>query len=431
MEFLIVAAAAVTLVWLVHANLDAAVARRVLPVLLGAFVLRLVIHVLVMRSGVIEYGGDNLDYEARAMEIVGYWRLEGVQFVTADEMSSLFSIAVPCNVFALVIYLCDGPAPLACTAIVALLACALCVIVHKFARLVGADERAAFRLVVVTAFMPALLLHTSDTYKDGFNAFLVVACVGIGASAARRFSLSRLVLAAGLLWCLWYVRPYMVFMCVVPLICGVLVSKAKFSVRKLVTFSALLATAMLFFGSVYDSAAIEQLQQQLDRGQSNVVRYANATGGSGVIFEDGGDAWNSLGEKLVYTVLSPFPWASGSLALHLGKIDVLLWYFLLWSAARGAVRLWRHDRRILLILLLFIVPGTIAYATTMSNIGLIFRQRIPIVLVTSLLAAVAWSRLPLGSSVAPSGATPGAPERSRTRDPRPARHLTGDPAPRR
>ena len=30
----------------------------------------------------------------------------------------------------------------------------------------------------------------------------------------------------------------------------------------------------------------------------------------------------------------------------------------------------------------------------MSNIGLMFRQRIPIVMVTSLLSAIAWTRTP-------------------------------------
>ncbi|MBN6053681.1 hypothetical protein JYK22_17200, partial [Nonomuraea sp. RK-328] len=411
MELLIVATAAVALVVIVRASLDAAAARRVVLVLLGAFVVRLLVHVAVLRSGLIEYGGDNLDYEARALQIVSYWRLEGLQFVTADQLSSLQSIAVPCNVFALVVWLCGGPAPLACTAVVALLACVMCVIVYRLARLVGADEQAAFRLLVVVAFMPAFLLHTSDTYKDGFNAFLVVAGVGVAVSVAQRFRFNALLVAGALLWCLWYVRPYMVFMCVLPLVLAVVISKSRFSVRKLCAFGLLLTAGMLFFAGVYDSAPVESMQQQLDRGQSQVVRGANAGGGSGVVFSDGGDAWGDLGPKLVYTVLSPFPWSAGSLAFQLGKIDVLVWYFLLFSAARGAARLWWRDRRTLLLLLAFIVPGTIAYATTMSNVGLIFRQRIPIVLITSVLAAVAWTRVP---------GEPVAPRRRRTP---PARHL--------
>ncbi|MEV4106461.1 hypothetical protein [Nonomuraea sp. NPDC049695] len=394
MEYLIVTAAVVTLVLLVNGTMERTVARQALPVLLAAFALRLLVHVLVIRAGVIEYGGDNLNYESRAADIVTYWQLHGFQFVTADDLSYLYSVAVPCNVFALVMYLCGGPAPLACTAVVALLACTLCIVIYKFARLVGADARASFRLLVLIAFMPAFVLHTSDTFKDGFNALLVVACVGLGASLTRRFRVSRMIMAIPLLWCLWYVRPYMVFMCVVPLIFAAVVAKSNFSVGKLLCLAGGLACAMLFVGGVYDSTPLDQMQQQLDRGQSATVRNYNAEGASGVAFDDSGDAWGAFGPKVLYTLLAPFPWSPGSLTLQLGKIDVVVWYLILYAAVRGAARLWRHDRRMLLLLLLFIVPGTIAYATTMSNIGLIFRQRIPIVLITSLLAAVAWSRIP-------------------------------------
>ncbi|MFF5109299.1 hypothetical protein [Streptosporangium sp. NPDC000509] len=392
MEYLIVAAAAVALVFLVRANLGAAVARRVLPVLLAAFVVRLVVHVLVMRSGVIDYGGDNLGYEGRAVGIVEYWRQEGFRFVTADEIDTLTAVAVPCQVFAIVIYLCGGLAPLACTAIVALLACALCIVIYKLARLVGADERSAFLVLVVTAFMPAFLLHTSDTYKDGFNAFLVVTSIGLGVSLSRRFDLHRLLMLVPLLWALWYVRPYMVFMCAVPLILGLVGLKNAFSLRRMLVFAMLLISAVFVFGGTYGEAQLEAAQEQLENGQSAAVRRSNGDGRSGVAFEDGGDPWNALGSKVLYTLLSPFPWTEGDLTLHLGKIDVLIWYFLLYSAMRGCRRLWRRDRATLLILMSFIIPGTIAYASTMANIGLIFRQRIPIVLVTSVLAAVAWTR---------------------------------------
>ncbi|GAA4229544.1 hypothetical protein FHR32_000088 [Streptosporangium album] len=392
MEYFIVAAAAMMLAFLVHANLDAGVARRVLPVLLVAFIVRLIVHVLVMRSGVIDYGGDNLGYEGRAMEIVEYWKRNGLQFVTSEDISSLSFVAVPCQVFAIVVYLCDGPAPLACTAVVALLACALCIVVYKFARLVGADDRSAFLLLVVTAFMPAFLLHTSDTYKDGFNAFLVVASIGLGVSIARRFDVRKMLMLVPLLWALWYVRPYMVFMCAVPLILGLVGLKKVFSFRGVFAFSVLLVSALLVFGGIYESAPIEVIQQQLDKGQAENVLRANGDGGSGVGFEDGGNPWNALGPKLLYTLLSPFPWTQGGPMLQLGKIDVFIWYFILYHAVRGARRLWRHDRVTLLILLSFIIPGAIAYATTMANMGLIFRQRMPIIMVTSVLTSVAWTK---------------------------------------
>ncbi|MEU4411539.1 hypothetical protein AB0F88_44160 [Streptosporangium sp. NPDC023963] len=393
MEYVIVAAAAVTLFLLVRIGLGARVARRALWVLTLAFVARLLIHVLVIRSNSIAYGGDNFVYEGRALEIVAYWRREGFAFVTEEQIESLHSVAVPCNVFAMIIYLCGGPAPLACTAFVALVACGLCIVMYRFARLIGADERAAFRLMTVMAFMPAFMLHTSDTFKDGFNAFLIVACLGLAASNAQRFDMRKLILLGPLLWALWNVRPYMVFICLIPLIFGLASLKHAFPLCVLV-ISATLLVPLLASPDVAESTPFAVMQEQLERGQSESFRRANAEGGSGIVFNDGGNPWGAFVPKLIYTLLSPFPWMDGSPVLQLAKIETVLWYYLLWCAASGMRRMWGDSRRMLLILLLFAVPCTIVYTTTMSNVGLIFRQRMPIVMVVSLLSAVAWTRIP-------------------------------------
>ncbi|MEU4229755.1 hypothetical protein AB0F17_36125 [Nonomuraea sp. NPDC026600] len=393
MEYLIVAATVITLVVLVSVSFDKQTAWRVLPVLLAAFAVRLVVHLAVVRPDAVGYGGDHLGYEAMSLETAAFWQREGFQFATSVPAERFDSVALPCYVFAIVIYLCGGPAALACTAVVALIACALCIVMYRFARVVGADERAAFILLVVTAFSPMFLLCTSDMFKDGFNAFLVVSCLYLAVSTARRFDLRKPLMTLSLLWALLNVRAYMVFMCGVPALLGVMGSRGAALTRVLVVSAGLLASGLFFFGYVDGGGAMETALGQLEFGQSEAARRSYASQGSGVLFDDSGSAWGSLIPKLLYTLLAPFPWAEGSATLQLGKIEMLVWYYMLYSAVRGARLLWRHDRRVLLILLLFVVPSTIAYATTVANVGLIFRQRIPIVMVTSLLSAVAWSRI--------------------------------------
>ncbi|GAA0999476.1 hypothetical protein GCM10009555_100550 [Acrocarpospora macrocephala] len=392
MEFVVVGLVAVLLTWMVWACFPKHVAVKVLPVLLVALAVRLIVHTLVIRADLLGYGGDNLTYEAWATDIARYWDMSGFRFVTAAEMSNLHAVAVPCNLFALVITFCGGPAPLACTAVVGLVACALCVVLYRAALLVGADERAAFRLLALAAYMPSFLFHTSDTFKDGINAFLVVSSLYLVLSHLHRFDVRKLLLLALALWTLWHVRPYMVFMCALPLAVGLLRSRRAMGIGLVAAVAGLL---------MLQGPPLDIMREQLDRGQSMLVRQANAGGGSGVLFTDGGDPWAALGPKLLYTVFSPFPWADGSLVFQLGKIETLLWYVLLVLAAVGARRLWRRDPRLLLILALFLLPATLAYATTMANVGLILRQRMPIVMVTSLLSALAWTKLPAGPQRAP------------------------------
>jgi hypothetical protein len=150
------------------------------------------------------------------------------------------------------------------------------------------------------------------------------------------------------------------------------------------------------------------MQEMLEFGQSQ-GRSANAIGGSSVVFDDGGQAWGSLWIKLTYMLLSPFPWMSGSLALQLGKIETMLWYYLLYVAIRGARRLWHSDRTMLMIIISFVVPSIIIYSTTVANIGLIFRQRIPIMMIVSLLSAVAWSKAPRAGQPSPPRRRQGEP----------------------
>ncbi|MBE3016340.1 hypothetical protein IL992_45450 [Microbispora sp. NEAU-D428] len=391
MEYLVVVVSATILTFLVHFCFDRDTARRVLPVLLLAFATRLLIHVLVLRTGLLPYGGDNYTYEYRASKIVALWEREGFQFVTSDQITDLYSVAVPCNIYALIIYLCGGSAPLACTAVVALVACALCMVMYRFARLIGADERASYRLLVLMAFMPAFLLHTSDMFKDGFNAFCVVACLALATSNVQKFDIRKILLLIPLLWALWNIRPYMVFMCGLPLILGFVASKRVLPLCTLTLLAGFLA-CLVFFPESTENMAVETMQAQLAQGQSQEAIRANSDRDSGVVFNDGGNPWGALPAKLVYTLLSPFPWTGGSIVLQLGKIETLLWYYLLVRAVQGGRELWRRERRSLMVILLFVLPCTIIYATSMANIGLIFRQRMPIVLVVSLLSALAWTR---------------------------------------
>ncbi|MGP3965777.1 hypothetical protein ACTWPT_58530 [Nonomuraea sp. 3N208] len=392
MEYFIVTLVAVMLVVLVWASFSADAVGRVLPVLMAAFVARLLIHLLLTRSDALGYGGDHLTFEERAAEIVALWELEGVQFVTSEQIPFLFSVALPCNLFAFIMWLCGGEAPFACTAVVAFIASALCIIVYKAAILIGADARAAFRLLVITAFLPSFLLHTSDMYKDGINAFLVLACMYLTLSILHRFAFCKMFLIGLVFLALWHVRLYMVFMCAVPVMFGFLTLNRKFPFARVMVVFAFGVTALLACGGVNEILSGTPLQEQLDFAHARQALDSNSSGGSGVSFDDGGNPWGAIVPKLLYALLSPFLWMDGSLELQLGKIEVAFWYYLLCCAAIGARKLWNVNRIILLLLLLLIVPGFIAYATTMANVGLILRQRMPLVMVTSLISAVAWTR---------------------------------------
>jgi hypothetical protein len=378
-------------------------ATRFLWLYVAAFAVRLFVHVVFLRSELLEYGGDNWNYEGLAYRIASDWRLTGIRFMTESDIPSLHGVAVPCNMFALLAFATNGePIPVAATAMIAVIAFILCLVIYKFSMLMGADDKSALRLFVITALGPSFVIHTSDMYKDGLNALLVVGALYIAVDVAKRFSPSKLVLLGPVLWMLWHVRPYMVLMCALPIVLGLIGLKRVLSVRgALVTMIALLV-ALVVLESGGERGAVDYAQETFDSATSQTVREANAEGNSGVTFDDGGKAWGALAPKLAYTLFSPFPWSSGTLVFQLGKLETFLWYYLLYSAVRGLGFLWKNSREELLLLAMFLVPATLAYATSMSNVGLIFRQRMPIVIVTSILSSVVWTHLPGGARANPA-----------------------------
>jgi hypothetical protein len=393
LELVIVLLMLGALIGVMRINFDQAIFSKLLPFFVVAFFGRLIIHVAVLRSGLLNYGGDCVTYEELGQIVASIWRIDGFSFVTEGENPALHSVAVPVNIFAFIQYVCGSNATLACTSFVAFVAGALCVVVFRFSQLIGADDGAATRLTLLTLFGPSFIIHTSDTYKDGINAFLVVTALYVAVRVAQKVSFISVIAVSPLLWCLWYVRPYMVFMCALPLALGVIGIKRALSV-----WSVSLMVLALVGGLILSGAdggrpeALDIAQEQFDRASSTAVREDAAQGGSGVTFDDGGNAWGALGPKILYTLLSPFPWASGSVAFQLGKIETMLWYYLLYCAIRGLPWFWKNDRQTLFLIGLFVIPSTLAYATSMANVGLIFRQRMPITIMVSLLSSVVWTR---------------------------------------
>jgi hypothetical protein len=390
---LLVAACPLLLALVVRAG-----ARRgdppVLAVLLVAYALRMVLQLFVRELPIFSYGagGDCYAYEAFATTIARLWEYTSVRYVTAADMPFLGATTLPPNLYALVVYLNGEPTRTGCVALVAFVTCLTALNLYRLSVELGAPPRPAFWLSTCLLFSPNYLYVTSDMFKDAFVAFFMITALGSSFRLARRFSIAHLVLGVVSLVLLRQVRFYLVFFSLVPLVVGLIGVRGRGAARPMLATAALVAlgVAVASVGTMFD-----ELTTEADRTfafASNAdTRAFNARGGSGVTFDDGGDPFGALGPKIVYTVFSPFPWQGGSIALQVGKLEALFFYYVIYRALLAARWLWREDRRTLFMFLSFLVPIVVAYATTMANIGLMLRQRIPVVMVTAWLASLSWS----------------------------------------
>jgi hypothetical protein len=358
-------------------------------IILGGYVLRLILQNFVRDIEFFNHraGGDCTAYEQTGIEIARLWHFLGVRFMTDDELPGLGLTSLPQNLYALIIYLNAGEATrLGCTALVAFAAGLTCFNLYHLALQFGADPVIARRTMALFYLGPTYLHYTSDMFKDG-----LVACFAIGALAsairlADRFSLLHAAIGLVSLWGLWYVRHYLIFLTTAPLVVGMLGLRSKSVVRPVFGALALALAGLIFFAlSDTGQEVTTNAWSTYEGGTDEAVRAWNAKGGSGVTFDDGGNRFGALGPKVLYTLFSPFPWASGSFGFHVGKIDVLIICFFMVRA--WAAWAYKEVRVVFLMVMTFAVPVTVVYATSMANVGLIARQRLVVIVVLAFLGS--------------------------------------------
>lgn len=370
---------------------------RVWTLLMGGYIFRLFFQYAVRTIPFFSHklGGDSETYEILSEMVEQRWTHSGIHFVTSDEVWAIGQAALPVNLFALVNHMNSGPAREGCTAIVALSACVTALNLYKLAIELEIPKFYAYRTTAAFLFMPAFVMYTSDIYKDGLVLLFMLGALGSAIRLVRRFSMLHVIIGIASLWALWYVRTYLVFAAVAPLVVGLSGLNSKSLARPIIVFIAIMAGtfAVATYSNVLQGA-VGTATETFDLGTNwRVLKYAEY-GGSGIQFDDGGSIYGAIHWKILYTVFAPFPWQGGSFGLHIGKIDSLIGTYFFYRSVIAIRRHWKTDKGLILALLVFIIPMSVVYAFGIYNIGLILRQRMPVVTMMLLLGALGWKPTP-------------------------------------
>jgi hypothetical protein len=367
--------------------------KRVGLTLVLGYVLRMLIQLFsrelpLFSSG---FGGDWGVYEAASVTIARLWSYGGIHYVDINEMPPLGRATLPPNLFALVFYANGEPTRLGCVAVLAVLGCLACLNLFLLAVELGASRDVAFRMASLLLFLPSFVFYTSDMFKDGMVCFFIVLILGASIRLARRVSLLQVGCGVLGLLGLWLTRYYLAYVLVFPFLIGSLGVRSGSPARMAVVVIVVSMVGGIAAGYTSASDAfMDDASTAFDKGTSREVIESNTDSGSGVVIGDPGSPFAALPTKIVYTLFSPFPWQGGSLGLQLSKIEVFIWYFLLYRVVRFAKKLWGERPTDLVLLLSFIVPTTLVYTISFANIGLNHRERLGIVLITALLATLTW-----------------------------------------
>ena len=364
--------------------------KTVILLVLGGYAARLLLSLFLRDIPLFSHGvgGDYGAYELEAQTIARLWTYDHIHYVTGDELPMMGRTSFPPNLFAVVAYLNGENSQLGCTSILACLACLTCLNIFALASESGASPRTATRVLATLLFLPSFLFYPSDVYKDGIVQFCVVGIAGSALRLSRKFSLKHLAFAVVCLVALSGTRFYLVYATAIPLGLGLLGLRSRSAIRVLVSVAAVCLGALAFVQLTGASdALLEDASTAYESGTSREVRAA------GVSEQGSGVEGAGFGEALLYTLFAPFLWQPGSLGFQLGKIDCLIWYGMAFFAVKGAMRLAKTRKSELIILLSFIIPTTLAYAAAFSNIGLTVRERLGVMMVCALMAAMGTSEV--------------------------------------
>lgn len=369
-------------------------AAPLVVVVLLAYLVRVVAYFVQKNVQLFSHGigGDYLAYQQWSDYIVAIWQRQGLHMVQADEFAEMGRTTLPPNLFAFVNYLNGGPAYEGCAALSAGFACVTAINLFSLSVELGAATKRALTVTLVFLFLPGFILYSAEMYKDPLVWMLVF---GVLASSVRLMTRLRprdVIIGTLCAWALWYVRFYLVFLTVAPLVVGLLGLNTKKPVRTLLLLVGAMGVVipLLAYTKILGDVG-DQASTTFEHSTGSVMRINVAQhSGSGVVFDDGGQFYGALHLKLLYTLFSPFPWQAGSFGFHVGKIDALAWLYFAGRAFKASRVLLRTRPGLLFALLTFLIPTTLVYSFAMHNIGLILRQRLPVVIVSLLLASLSW-----------------------------------------
>ncbi|MBH1989278.1 MAG: hypothetical protein I8H75_05625 [Myxococcaceae bacterium] len=334
-------------------------------------------------------GGDWAQYELSAEEILGYWQLKGVQFVT-NENFNIGSVPLPPNMIALVSYLSGGYSRIGSESIIAFCSCLICFFVYKISCIHDIDRKYSFKMFIFLMFSFTFLYYTSDLYKDAYVVFFVVSIFCLSFSFLQSGSIRSASAAVFCLIALWQVRPYMVLSSLPVFLWSLVGGKALLKSHRIVLALPIILLVVSGFPALY-SVLVNEAQTNLEHVQSIGWHSELQAGGSGVDLSRYEGSILAVLLRVTYTLFSPFPWQGGSMGLQIAKFEILIWYYVYYQAWFALRRLRKKDLGLFILFILAVVPITYAYSLSFSNIGLIVRQRLPIVFIISVLGV--WGKI--------------------------------------
>ncbi|MBX2810771.1 MAG: hypothetical protein KTR25_03130 [Myxococcales bacterium] len=250
--------------------------------------------------------------------------------------------------------------------------------------------QAARRTFILVLFYPSLMLWSAMNFREVWAHMTILLIMVAGQSVRSRFAPGSLMLLLVSLGLLYFIRPYLFGLILIPLVVSMVVVRTRqlpFAVIGLIG----LAVFITIYGQRFGLGTVLAVEEQLETIQN--LREGLAYGGSA--YGENADT-RTISGALIYLpygvaqfLFAPFPWNVRSFPQLIALPESIFFLYLAGQAVRQILYDIRTRLSTIILPLLTIITLTCAYGLVSGNEGTAFRHRAQIVVITIIFSAAA------------------------------------------
>lgn len=297
------------------------------------------------------------------------------------------------------------------------LAVITCLLIYFLTLEIGGSDRAGFFAGIIACLYPSYIFYGSLLLKDTIFAPIILCGILLGLKLLKNFRWWLFIVFYFVLIAATHFRFYIAYALIFSFIlCWFAFSKKTIAKRM---WMGILITILLgfipglsgygYYGfdtikqyinpnmvTFYREVAYNPSAQSKNTQQAlSAAEQVLSSGGTGSSIAAGSiDIYNPLKsiwtilKSFVYVVLGPLPWQVKSLTQAFALLETIPWYFVLFFAVKGIIKLFKKES-VALFLVIFSILVFGVLSLFLSNFGIVTRIRMPAFITLFCFAALA------------------------------------------
>jgi len=371
--------------------------QLLLQIFLAGLLLRMIVgSVIFVFHAQTFFGGDAFTYDWLGFEQMLAWA--GDRAAASQINGYLARVGAPWGMvyFVGAVYSLTGRNMLAVQFINAVLGAATAPLIFHCAYAVTSNTKVARLAAMGVAFMPSLVLWSSQELKDGPMMFFLALSIFATLRLGQEFTARHLLSLISALLCVLAFRFYVFYMLLAAIIGAFLIGMRPMTAQSLsrqLVVMTLIGISLTYFGVTrYASSQFDAFGslQVVQSSRSDQAQSADSGFGKGADVSTATGALTTIPIGLANLFFAPFPWQLTSLRQAITMPEMLVWWGSFPMLILGLWYSTRYRLRQVFPVLLFTLMLSLAYSVFQGNVGNAYRERAQLLIFYFIFVAVGY-----------------------------------------